>query len=107
MVKFLATQPILYNFNPRTDSTYESMCMMLCAHKNPCLLKFYGSSVRWFLVSNCDNLALKENRKQNNLSTARQSYLHNPCPSVIYPYIPNEVFATKDSAFDSDESDIA
>ena len=35
-----------------------------------------------------NNLALKENWKQNNASTARQSYLHNPCPSVIHPYIP-------------------
>ena len=57
-------------------------------HKNPCLFQFYGSSARWVLVSNCNNLALKENRKQYNASTARQSYLHNPCPSVIHPYIP-------------------
>ena len=55
-----------------------------CTHKNPCLFQFYGSSAKWVLVSNCNNLALQENRKQNNVSTARQSYLHNPCTSVIH-----------------------
>ena len=88
MVKILATQHILYKFNPLTGSTCESIYMMLCTHKNPCLFQFYGSSAGWVLVSNCNNLALKENRKQNNASTARQSYMHNPCPSVIHPYIP-------------------
>ena len=73
MVKVLATQHILYKFNPLAGSSYESIYMMLCTHKNPCLLQLYGSSARWVLVSNCNNLTLKENRKQNNASTARQS----------------------------------
>ena len=54
--------------------------MMLGTHKNPRLFQFYGSSAKWVLVSNCKNLALKENRKHNNASTVRQSYLHNPLP---------------------------
>ena len=32
------------------------------SRKNPCLFQFYGSSAKWVLVSNCKNLALKENR---------------------------------------------
>ena len=52
------------------------------------LFQFYRSSARWVLVSNCNNLALKENRKQNNASTPRQSYLRNPCSSITRPYIP-------------------
>ena len=56
--------------------------------RTSCLFQFYGPSARWVLVSNCNNLALKENRKQNNSSTARQSYLHNPCSSITRPYTP-------------------
>ena len=95
----MATQHTLYKFNPLTGSTYESIYIMLHTHKNPCLFQFYGSSARWVLVSNCNILALKENRKQNNASTATELdslICIIPAPLSFILIYQNEVFIAKE-----------
>ena len=88
---------ILYKFTLLTVSTYESIYMMLCTHKNPCLFQFYGSSARWVLVSNCINLALKQNRKQNNASTAIDRLICiTPTPLSFILMYQNKLFTAKE-----------
>ena len=90
----MSIQNILYKFNSLTGSTCESIYMMLCTHKNPCLFQFYRSSARWVLVSNCNNLALKENRiMQAQLDSL---ICVTPAPLSLILIYQNEVFTAKE-----------
>ena len=93
----MAAKQILYKFDLLTGSTDESIYMMLCTHKNPRLFQFYGSSARWVFVSNCINLVLKQNRKQNNASAAIDSLICiTPAPLSFILLYHNEVSTAKE-----------